>query len=282
MDLTQVRRSVARMKTTLFKNANSFSIGMLKSHFRGSGLQFKEHQIYNYGDDVRFIDWKIYAKMNTPYIKTFEEERAVEIVVIIDASATMFSGYEGISKVQAAIELSCLLYLLAKETGDYVHALIVSDDIIHVPKKSGEEGVAHLFSALERKHIIDENGEVNLKFRPRPSRRDEEKVSAIMKHLSKNREIVLFSDFNEFIDIELLKKLLYRKNVHCFQLQSPLDDATKIPYALYVKATPFTFSGKITRQNLGGKAIEQNPFGKRFKKLKIHERYLENFIKEML
>lgn len=282
MDLTLVRRAVARMKTALFKNANSYSIGMLKSHFRGSGLQFKEHQVYNYGDDVRFIDWKIYAKMNTPYIKTFDEERCVEIVVLIDVSATMFSGFEGVSKLQAAIELCSLLYLLAKETGDFVHALVVSDEVIHVPKKNGEEGVAHLLAVLERKRILDENGNVNLQYVPRPSRKDEEKVTAIMKHLAKNREIVILSDFNEFIEVELIKKLLYRRNVHCFQLQSPLDEANRIPYALYTKANPFTRSGRLQRVKLGGKEFLQNPFGKKFRRLKVHERYLEEFIKEML
>ncbi len=282
MDLTLVRRAVARMKTALFKNANSYSVGMLKSHFRGSGLQFKEHQIYNYGDDVRFIDWKLYAKMNTPYIKTFDEERCVEIVVLLDVSPTMFSGFNDVSKLQAAIELCCLLYLLAKETGDFVHALIVSDEIIHVPKKNGEEGVAHLIAMLERKRILNEQGQVNLKYVPRPSRRDEEKVTAIMKHLAKNREIVILSDFNEFIEVELLKKLLYRRNVHCFQLQSPLDEACRIPYALYTKAMPFTRTGSLQKVKLGGKQLLQNPFGKRFKRLKVHERYLEEFIKEML
>jgi len=282
MDLTLVRRAVARMKTALFKNANSYSAGMLKSHFRGSGLQFKEHQVYNYGDDVRFIDWKMYAKMNTPYIKTFDEERCVEIVVLIDVSPTMFSGFNNVSKLQASIELCCLLYLLAKETGDFIHALIISDEVTHVPKKNGEEGVAHLIAALERKNILNNLGQVNLNYVPRPSRKDEEKVTAIMKHLAKNREIVILSDFNEFIDVELLRKLLYRRNVHCFQLQSPLDEAYRIPYALYTKVSAFSKSGRLQRVKLGGKQLLNNPFGKRFKRLKVHERYLEEFIKEML
>lgn len=88
---------------------------MLKTNIKGTGLQFKEHQVYNFGDDIRFIDWKILAKTSHPYVKTFNEERNVEIVVVIDASTTMMTGYNGVSKLQAAIEICCLLYLLAKK-----------------------------------------------------------------------------------------------------------------------------------------------------------------------
>jgi uncharacterized protein (DUF58 family) len=77
VNIAEVRRVVGRIQASLFKNSNSTSVGVLKSQFRGTGLQFREHQVYEPGDDVRFIDWKILAKMNTPYIKTFEEERNV-------------------------------------------------------------------------------------------------------------------------------------------------------------------------------------------------------------
>ena len=77
MKINEVRKIVGRLRVNLFKRANSFSIGMLKTQFRGTGLQFKEHQVYSFGDDVRFIDWKILAKTNHPYIKTFEEERNI-------------------------------------------------------------------------------------------------------------------------------------------------------------------------------------------------------------
>ncbi len=107
MDIHAVRRAVSKIKGGLFKNSNSQAIGMLKSHFKGTGLQFKEHQVYMPGDEVRFIDWKMLAKTAHPYVKTFEEERNVEIVVAIDASPSMLYGHKGISKLQAAIEICC-------------------------------------------------------------------------------------------------------------------------------------------------------------------------------
>ena len=115
MNIKEVHKAVSKIKASLFKNSNSYSIGMLKSHFRGSGLQFKEHQLYDHGDDIRFIDWKLLAKTGIPYIKTFEEERNVDIVVIIDASMSMFTGFENISKLQASIEICCLLFFYLQE-----------------------------------------------------------------------------------------------------------------------------------------------------------------------
>lgn len=63
-----------------------------------------------------------------------------------------------------------------------------------------------------------------------------QKYLSIMKHLSRKREIILLSDFNDFVDADVLKKLLVRSNVHCFQLLSPLDEAKSLPYSLHASS----------------------------------------------
>lgn len=280
MNIAEVRKVVGKLRANLFRKANSHSIGMLKTNIRGTGLQFKEHQIYTFGDDIRFIDWKILAKTSNPYVKTFNEERNVEIVVVIDASATMITGYNGVSKLQAAIEICCLLYLLAKETSDFVHALIVTDEIINVPKLSGDQGITHLISTLEDKNIITPKGKVNLERVFEDNVDKKKKYISIMKHLSRKREIILLSDFNDFIEADVLKKLLARSNVHCFQLLSPLDEAKKLPYSLHAASNPKSSSG-LGKYDFAGKKELNNMFGKKFKKIRVQEKYLENFVKEM-
>lgn len=281
MDINEVRKAVGKLKANIFKNANSYSIGMLKTNFKGTGLQFKEHQVYTFGDDVRFIDWKILAKTSNPYIKTFNEERNVEIVVVIDASPTMLTGFNGVSKLQAAIEICCLLYLIAKETGDQVHALIVADEIINVPKKNGDAGITHLISILEDKNIIDEKGKVRIDREAKEDVSAQAKYVSIMKHLNRKREIVLLSDFNDFIEASTLKKILFRSNVHCFQIVSPLDEAEKTPFSIFA-STRSGKSGSLGKYDLAGKRDLLSEFGKKFRKLKVHEKYLDNFIKEMM
>lgn len=280
MNITEVRKVVGKIRANLFKNANSHSIGMLKTNFRGTGLQFKEHQVYTFGDDIRFIDWKILAKTSNPYVKTFNEERNVEIVVVIDASATMLTGYKGVSKLQAAIEICCLLYLLSKDTNDFVHTLIVTDEIIHIPKKSGEEGISHLISTLEKKNILTEKGFVNLEREIGEGVDKVQKYFSIMKHLNRKREIVLLSDFNDFIESTALSKILYRSNVHGFHLLSPLDEAETLPYSLF-GSSGRTEKGSLGKYDLSGKKELNSGFGKKMKKIRVQEKYLENFIKEM-
>lgn len=280
MNINEVRKVVGKIRANLFRKANSHSIGMLKTNIRGTGLQFKEHQVYNFGDDIRFIDWKILAKTSHPYVKTFNEERNVEIVVVIDASSTMMTGFNGVSKLQAAIEICCLLYLLAKETSDFVHTLIITDEVINVPKLSGDQGITHLISTLEEKNILTSKGKVNIERRFDENVNSKQKYLSIMKHLSRKREIILLSDFNEFISVDILKKLLFRSNVHCFQLLSPLDEAKSLPYSLHAAATPKS-SASLGKYDFAGKKDLTNEFGKKFKRLRIQEKYLENFVKEM-
>ena len=280
MNITEVRKVVGRIKANLFRNANSHSAGMLKTNFKGTGLQFKEHQVYTFGDDIRFIDWKILAKTSNPYVKTFNEERNVEIVVVIDATATMMTGFNGVSKLQAAIEICCLLYLLAKDTNDFVHAIIVTDEIIHVPKKSGEAGITHFISILEDKNILTPTGQVNLERDMGDGVDKSQKYLSVMKHLNRKREIVMLSDFNDFIESSVLKKILYRSNVHCFQLLSPLDEAKSLPFSLFASSSKKA-GGSLGKYDLSGKRELSNEFGKKFKRIRIQEKYLENFVKEM-
>jgi uncharacterized protein (DUF58 family) len=280
MNINEVRKVVGKLHANLFRKANSHSIGMLKTNIRGTGLQFKEHQVYSFGDDIRFIDWKILAKTGNPYIKTFNEERNVEIVVVIDASTSMLTGYNGVSKLQAAIEICCLLYLLAKETNDFIHALIVTDEVINVPKLSGDHGITHLISILEEKKILTMAGKINIERTAQNNVDSKKKYLSIMKHLSRKREIILLSDFNEFIEADVLRKLLSRSNVHCFHLVSPLDEADEMPFTLHAFSAN-KFSADLGKYSFSGNKDLKSEFGKKFKKIKIQDKYLENFIKGM-
>jgi uncharacterized protein (DUF58 family) len=280
MDFKTIEKIVTQIRGSLFKNSNSYSIGMLKSHFKGSGLQFKEHQVYNHGDDVRFIDWNLSAKMNSPFIKTFEEERNVEIVVVLDASATMLSGYKGKSKLLAGIELCCLLFHLAKQTKDFIHVLVVSDKIINIEKNSGEKGIVNLICQLEKNQLLQTNGNTNISYRHKETVSSQDKLKSIMKHISKKREVVIFSDFNEFIDIKALDRIFYSRRVHCFKLVTPLDEVTKVPFSILAKDS-IKSRAKTGRVKVK-KKMEEDRLGPKIKKLKIHERYLEDFVKEML
>ncbi len=278
MNIIEVRKIVGEIKTQLFKQSNSFSIGMLKSHFRGSGLQFKEHRQYTHGDDVRFIDWKIFAKTGEPFIKTFEEERNVQIAVVIDAGPSMLYGWNGVSKLQAALEITCMLYLLAAETNDSIHTIIISDKIIDVPRNSGEKGIISLISTLTKNGIINSEGDLTLTMKETYSPANEREL-AIKKHLSRNREIVVLSDWLYLLEKVNLKNFVVDKRTHCFRLLAPLDKANTVPVSFKVAGD---FGGRQGVYQFKSNHSGHEDKMDRVVDIDIDKRYLDQFVREMI
>jgi uncharacterized protein (DUF58 family) len=275
MNLKEIEKVVASIRSNLFKNSNSLSVGMLKSHFKGAGLQFKEHQVYQPGDDVRFIDWNLSAKSNNTFVKTFEEERNVEIIVVLDIMPTMMTGYKKVSKLQSSIEIACLLYLLAEQSKDKVKVVILLDKVTILPSASGHGGIVMLISTLEKIGILNERGQVNLGF-DFPELLEENKRLGLLKtFIAKRKEVILLSDFSAITDFEILNKLIYRRNMHCFKITSPIDEAEKNPFSIL---SQLGTKKKLIRAYT--KREEQ--LKGRWKKINVQDRYLEEFIKEMI
>jgi uncharacterized protein (DUF58 family) len=275
MNIKEIEKVVASIRSNLFKNSNSFSVGMLKSHFKGAGLQFKEHQVYQPGDDVRFIDWNLSAKSNNTFIKTFEEERNVEIIVVLDIMPTMLTGYKDISKLQCSIEIACLLFLLAEQSKDKVKIITLLDKVTILPSASGHAGIVMLVSSLEKAGVLNDKGEVNLAFDFPDPLEEKRRVGLLKTFVAKGKEVIYLSDFSAINDFEMLNKLIYRKNMHCFKVTSPIDEADKNSFSIL--------------SLLKGKKKLVNTYVKRavrlegkWKKISVQDRYLEEFIKEML
>ena len=276
MNLIEIEKIVGSIQNHLFRNSNAISVGMLKSHFKGAGLQFKEHQVYTPGDDVRFIDWKLSAKTNTTFIKTFEEERNVEIYPVIDFTETMLMGYKGVSKLQAAIEIVCLLYLLAHKTKDKVSVVLFTDEVKILPLSSGHEGIVLLVSQLEKMGILNKKGKVNLHYSLSDLVTETKKLSILKSFVARGKQVVYLSDFDSIDKIDEINKLIYRKNMHCFKMESPVDSLKKIPFTLFGKR-----GDKEALLNANTLKEERLTKG-RYRKINVKKRYLEEFVREML
>ncbi len=268
------------IQTHIFRNSNAYSTGMLKSHFRGSGLQFREHQVYVPGDDVRFIDWKLSARSQNVYIKTFEEERNVEIVVFCDLSHTLFYGFNEVSKLQAIIEIVALLYLLAGETHDLIRVIIWGEKTINLPPKKGKEGLTLFISFLERMGLLNSEGKVNINQKGKLNTQTEENKIAQMKaFLAKRKEVIYLGDLSLIKNKEMWSKILDKKNMHCFRVISPVDKNNEIPFLMKVKSP---LSGKGLIRDLKGTQNSPMFRKERFKEIGVDERYLERFVKELV
>jgi uncharacterized protein (DUF58 family) len=281
MNLKEIEKIVAGIQQQLFKNSNSSSVGLLKSSIRGSGLQFKEHQVYAHGDDVRFIDWKLSAKTSQTYIKTFEEERNVEIITVVDLSPSMLIGFKGKSKLQCIFEIICLIYLLSKETNDKQRVVFVGGERIDLPPKQGKEGMVLLISYLERIGLIDSSGKVDIERQINPVPHDVKTITLLKSHIAKKKEVIYFTDFNNFDDLDQFNKLLNYKNFHCFRVLSPIERKQKIPISFSSSAYKNNSWKKIFTRIKSNKLQDLN-LNKKLKTINVEDRYLEKFIKEMV
>jgi len=253
---------------------------MLKSHFRGSGLQFREHQIYVPGDDVRFIDWKLTARSQNIYIKTFEEERNVEMAVVVDLSHSLLYGYKDTSKLQAIVEIVALLYILAGETNDLVRVIVWNEKTVNIPPKKGQEGLTLFISILEKMGILDKNGKVILnQTKNFETLSEDAKVAQVKSLLARRKEVIYLGDLSLISNKELWSKILDKKNMHCFRIYSPVDKHTSTPFMMKFKNPS---SGKSSVSEIKGTQMHPMFLKERFKEIGVHERYLEKFVKELV
>ena len=119
--------------------------GEYHSAFKGRGMAFSEVREYQYGDDVRNMDWNVTARMSAPYVKVFEEERELTVVLLIDISRSGLFGTAGETKRELVAEIAATLAFSAMVTGDKVGALFFSDRVEKfIPPKKGRSHLLHI------------------------------------------------------------------------------------------------------------------------------------------
>lgn len=281
MNLKEIEKIVAGIQQQLFRNSNSYSAGLLKSSIRGAGLQFKEHQVYAHGDDVRFIDWKLSARSTETYIKTFEEERNVEIITVIDISPSLMIGYEGKSKLQCILEIVCLIYLIARETNDKQRVVFVGAENLDLQGKQGKEGIVLLVSMLEKRGYLTSSGKVDIEKRIDFVNHDIKTITLLKSFIARKKEVIYFTDFSNFENLELFNKLLNYKNFHCFRVFSPIEKNKEKNLSIN---SFINFNGKDKKYfgTVKDHFVREDDLNKKLKYLSVAERYLEKFIKEMV
>ena len=145
---------------TLVEN---LKLGSFRSLYKGQGVEFSGVREYLRGDDVRAIDWNVTARMGRPYVKVFDEEHELQIFLVVDRSASMFCGVNGIVKYETVAETAALLALVAEASASPIGAVFF-DGEIHFSCKpaSGKERTMLLLSKLDKvekiKDVIGSGG----------------------------------------------------------------------------------------------------------------------------
>lgn len=178
--LKQVRQIEIKTKGVV----NQVFSGEYHSVFKGRGMEFSEVREYQFGDDIRNIDWNVTARFGHPYIKIFEEERELTVMLLVDLSGSLVFGSIDKTKQQIAAELSAVLAFSAMKNNDKVGLILFSDRIERfVPPRKG------------RTHVLRIIREV-LSFEPEGKGTNIKSVLEYMNNAIKKRSIVfLISDF---------------------------------------------------------------------------------------
>lgn len=114
--------------------------GEYHSAFKGRGMVFSEVRDYHFGDDVRNIDWNVTARYNTPYVKVFEEERELTVMLVIDISGSEDFGTTDRTKKDLALEIAAVLAFSAVANNDKVGIILVSDQMErYIPPEKGKK-----------------------------------------------------------------------------------------------------------------------------------------------
>lgn len=123
--------------------------GEYHSAFKGRGMAFSEVREYQYGDDVRNMDWNVTARLRSPYVKVFEEERELTVVLLVDVSRSRLFGTVGSSRKDMLAEIAAVLSFSAILNNDKVGALFFSDKVEKfIPPKKGRSHLLHIIREI--------------------------------------------------------------------------------------------------------------------------------------
>ena len=145
----EILKKVERIEIETRGIVNDVFSGQYHSVFKGRGMEFSEVREYQYGDDIRSIDWNVSARAGHPYIKVFEEERELTVMLLVDVSASANFGTCSQMKGELAVELCAVLAFSAIKNNDKVGLIIFTDRIEkYIPPKKGKSHVLRVLREL--------------------------------------------------------------------------------------------------------------------------------------
>lgn len=149
METTELLRRVRRIEIKTKGLSRQIFSGEYQSAFKGRGMSFSEVRNYQYGDDVRNIDWNVTARSNDPYVKVFEEERELTVMLLVDISKSSFFGTTKQLKNELITEICAVLAFSATNNNDKVGLLLFSDRIEKfLPPKKGRGHILRIIREL--------------------------------------------------------------------------------------------------------------------------------------
>jgi uncharacterized protein (DUF58 family) len=149
MDSNELLKKVRKIEIKTRGLSQNIFAGEYHSAFKGRGMMFSEVREYQYGDDIRDIDWNVTARHNHPYIKVYEEERELTVMLLVDLSASRNFGAIGDEKKQMIAEISATIAFSAIQNNDKIGAIFFTDKIEKfIPPKKGKKHILFIIREL--------------------------------------------------------------------------------------------------------------------------------------
>ena len=140
--IEEVMQRVRRLEIRAKRLVNESFAGEYHSSFKGQGLDFDEFREYQHGDEIRLIDWNVTARMGTPFIRKFREERELSVILAVDVSRSTVYGSQHRSKRELAAEIAAVLAFSARDNGDKVGLLLfAAEPILFLPPAKGSKQI---------------------------------------------------------------------------------------------------------------------------------------------
>lgn len=201
MDTSEILGKVRKIEIKTRGLSQNIFAGQYHSAFKGRGMEFAEVREYQFGDDVRDIDWNVTARLHRPYVKVFEEERELTVMLLVDVSGSLDFGTASQTKRDMATEIAATLAFSAIQNNDKIGVIFFSDRIEkYIPPKKG------------RKHILYIIMEM-LDFHPVSHKTDIAAATAYLTRVMKRRcTSFIISDFYDDKDFEKEMEIANRKH----------------------------------------------------------------------
>ncbi|WP_320814285.1 DUF58 domain-containing protein [Flavobacterium sp.] len=200
MDTKEILKKVRKIEIKTRRLSDHIFSGEYHTSFKGRGMTFSEVRQYQYGDDVKAIDWNVTARTNEPYVKVFEEERELTMMLMVDCSGSEIFGTKNQFKNEIITEIAATLAFSSTQNNDKVGLILFSDQIeLFIPPKKGKHHVLRIIREL-------------IEFQPKSRKTDLAQALKFLSSIMKKKAIVfLISDFM-VNDYEKTLKIAARKH----------------------------------------------------------------------
>lgn len=208
---TEILKRVRRVELKARRMASETFAGGYQSSFRGQGLDFDDFREYMAGDEPRFIDWKVTARMGSPFVRKFREDREISLMLVVDTSASMRYGSQEHSKLEYAAELAAVLAFSAQHTGDKCGLLLYGQEQpLFLPPAKGYKQVLRIV----REVLNSPEGSSGSGLEP---------VCQRLLNMNKRSLVILISDFLYPPDKVSLGKLNFKHEVVVLRVNDPAE-----------------------------------------------------------